>query len=120
MNKIQALHDFWSSFDLTAYDENSVPDDAVMPYITYEVISDSFGDAVAQTASLWYRSTSWESITQKELQIAEEITRGGKMITYDDGAFWIVRANPWAQRLADDSDDSVRRIILNVQIEFID
>ena len=42
MTAEQTLHSFWSSFGLTAYDENSVPDDAVLPYITYSVSYDSF------------------------------------------------------------------------------
>ena len=41
MDKSQAVHDFWSSFGLTAYDENAVPDNAQMPYITYSVVTDS-------------------------------------------------------------------------------
>ena len=40
MNKEQAIHFFWSQFGLPAYDENSVPDDAQMPYITYNVVID--------------------------------------------------------------------------------
>mgnify|MGYP007057717663 CR=1 FL=1 len=28
MNKTQALHQFWNSFGIDAYEENSVPDDA--------------------------------------------------------------------------------------------
>ena len=120
MNKIQALHAFWSSFDLKAYDETSVSDDTKLPYITYEVSSDDFGKTLAQTASLWYRSSSWSDITTKEQEIANFITRGGRMITYDDGAMWIQKATPWAQRLEEPSDDMIRRIVLNIQIEFMD
>lgn len=120
MNKIQALHSFWSGFELKAYDETSVPDNAQLPYITYEVSSDDFGNVLAQTASLWYRDSSWASITAKEQQIANYLGKGGKMITYDDGAAWIRKASPWSQRLADASDEMIRRIVLNVQIEFLD
>lgn len=120
MNKMQALHNFWSSFDLKAYDENSVPDNVVLPYITYESSSDFFGNSVAQTASLWYRDSSWVNITQKEQEISNAITRGGKIIPYDDGAIWIQRANPWAQRLEESGDDMIRRIVLNVTVEFLD
>ena len=118
MNKIQALNSFWSRFGLIAYDETHVPDYAEMPYITYETVSDSFGNTVAGSASLWYRTESWSEITQKELEIAEVITKGGMLVPYEGGAFWIKRGQPWAQRLADDTD-SVRRIILNVELEFL-
>lgn len=42
MTKAAALHSFFSGFGLTAYEENSVPDDAVFPYITYSLTTDSF------------------------------------------------------------------------------
>ena len=119
MNKIQALHSFWSGFGLKAYDETSVPDDAALPYITYEVISDEFGNSIPQTASLWYRSSSWSDITAKEMQISEYIGRGGRMVAFDNGAMWISKASPWAQRMSDPSDEMIRRIVLNTQIEFL-
>ena len=120
MNKIQALHSFWNSFNLKAYDEYSVPDNAVLPYITYEVSNSDFGKTLVQTASLWYRSSSWSEITAKEQEIANFITRGGRMIKYDDGAIWIQKASPWAQRMDDPSDELIRRIVLNVTVEFLD
>ena len=42
------------------------------------------------------------------------------MVAYDGGAFWIKKASPWAQRMAEASDDTIRRIFLNASIEFID
>lgn len=120
MDKMQALHSFWSGFNLKAYDENSVPDDAQLPYITYEASTDDFGNTLAQTASLWYRSSSWKDITAKEEEIAEYITRGGRLISYDRGALWLKRASPWAQRMDDPSDEMIRRIVLNVAVEFLD
>ena len=54
MTKAAALHSFYSSFGLTAYEENSVPDDAEFPYITYNITTDSFGNySTARTFSLW-------------------------------------------------------------------
>ena len=120
MNKLQALHAFWSGFGLKAYDENTVPDDAQLPYITYEATSDSFGDPVAQTASLWYRDSGWGNITAKEQEISDFITRGGRMIAYDDGAIWIQRGSPWAQRMSDSSDELIRRVVLIVSLEYLD
>lgn len=120
MNKIQALYNFWSSFGLEAYDETSVPDDSQLPYITYENADDNFGNEIAISASLWYRDTSWKGISEKSIEISDAITRGGKLVAYDGGAFWIRKGSPWAQRMSDDSDDSIRRIVLNLEIEFLD
>lgn len=120
MNKTQALYNFWSDFELNAYDETSVPDSAQLPYITYENADDSFGNEIAISASVWYRSTSWKDVTEKVVEISDAITRGGKLIVYDGGAFWIRKGSPWAQRMSDGSDDSIRRIVLNLVIEFLD
>ena len=119
MTPLQALHNFWSGFSIPAYDENTVPDDAALPYITYEASKDFFGPAIAQSASIWYRSPSWADITAKEQEIAAYIGRGGLMIGCEGGAIWIKRGQPWAQRQPDASDDAIRRIVLNLEVEFL-
>ena len=119
MTPMQSLHAFWSGFGLVAYDENSVPDKTAFPYITYEAREDFFNNTVALSASLWYRSSSWTAITEKEEQIADFIGRGGRTVAFDGGAFWIKRGQPWAQRMSDQSDEMIRRIVLNIEIEFI-
>lgn len=124
MNKVQAYQSFWESFGLTAYDENTVPDDAMAvnngKYITYEMADGEFNSTLALTASLWYKGYSWAEITEKELAISHEISRGGKLVPCDGGAIWIKKGTPWAQRMPDTSSDSIRRIVLNVEVEFLD
>ena len=119
MNKAQTLYNFWAGFGIPAYDETDVPPHAEFPYITYQVSDDDFGNTRIQNANLWYRSTSWEEITQKSEEIADYITRGGRMLAYDGGAIWIQRGNPWAQRMSDPSDKMVRLMILTVLIEYL-
>lgn len=119
MDKAQALHSFWSSFGIPAYDENTVDPDAVMPYITYEASTDSFDKTLPLTASIWYHSTSWAAISQKADEIATAISYGGVMQPFDGGAVWIGRGSPFAQRMGDDSDSNIRRIVLNITAEFI-
>lgn len=119
LDMMQTLQKFWGGFGLTAYDENTVPDSAVLPYITYEASSDFFGSDLQQAASLWYRSDSWKAITEKEKEIAEVIGRGGIVLQCEGGALWIKRGTPWAQRMYDNSDAQIRRIALNYEIEFI-
>lgn len=121
MDKAQAIHQFWSSFGLTAIDESSAYDESMeLPsnYITYEVQTANFGDSVALTASLWYRSTSWKDISQKADQIAEYIGWGGKLIPIDNGYIWIKLGTPFAQRMAVDQD-SIRRIYMNITVDFL-
>lgn len=120
MDRLQAIHGFWASFGWPAYEETSVPDGAELPYITHEGAVSDFGRPVAQTASLWDRSTGWTTVTEKEKEIAEAITRGGRYIPYDGGALIIQRASPWAQRMSEPNDDNVRRIVLNYEVEYLD
>lgn len=120
MDKVKAYTAFWNGFGLKAYDETSVPDNLVMPYITFEMMEDEFDHTLALTANVWYRSTSWVESVDKVKQIHEAIGRGGRLVAYDNGAFWIRRSTPWAQRVSDDNDDSVRRTVLNIEVEFID
>lgn len=122
MDKAQALHQFWSSFGLEAIDELSAYDEtAEIPdrYITYEVATANFGDAVALTASLWYRSTSWAEISQKADEIAAYIGYGGKVLPVDGGYIWIQLGHPFAQRMYVDENDSIRRIYINITADFL-
>lgn len=118
MNKSQAIQRFWSSFGLPAYDQFTVPHDARMPYITYSVSETDFGYPVSLTASLWYRSQSWEDIELKSYEIANRIGMG-RVFVLDDGRMWIYKGTPFAQRLADNTDDGVRRIFFNITAEFL-
>ena len=120
MDKSQAIHKFWSSFSIPAYDENSVPDDAQMPYITYNVVTNSIGNVSLLTASVWYRSTSWFEISKKVDEIAEKLASNGFYSdTLDNGVMWLVQGNPFAQRMSDPEDDMIRRYYLNVSAEFL-
>lgn len=119
MTKAVAIYQFWSSFGLTAYEENTVPDDATLPYITYQLVTDSFDREVPVTASLWYRSESWTAINAKTEEISQKISRGGKIISCDGGAIWLKRGQPFAQNMRDESDDLIKRKYLNITAEFM-
>lgn len=119
MTKAAAIYQFWNSFGLTAYDENTVPDDATFPYITYQLVTDSFDHEVVTTASLWYRSESWTAINAKADEISQKISRSGKIITCDGGAIWLKRGQPFAQNMGDESDDLIKRKYLNITAEFM-
>lgn len=119
MNKIQALHSFWNSFGLKAYDETDVPDNAELPYITYESMFDDFKSTLYLSASLWYYGTGMTEISTKMLDIESQIGKGGKIVKYNNGAFWIRKGSPFAYRMQD-TNDMIRRVILNVIIEFIE
>lgn len=118
MNKAQAIDKFWNSFELPAYDENSVPDDAVMPYITYSLSTDSLDNPVTLSGSLWYRSESWKDITLKSEEISKKVSEKGFYSDKIDGGYlWITRGSPFAQRMTD--INPVKRIYINLMVEFL-
>lgn len=117
MTAEQAIHSFWSSFSLTAYDENSVPDDAVLPYITYSVSYDSFDNDVSLTASAWDKSYSWMRLTQLANAIDSYIGKT-KMIRTDNGGIRITKGSPFYQRTGTEKD-TVKRIYFNIRAEYI-
>lgn len=119
MNKAAAMHQFWSGFGLTAYEENTVPSDAVFPYITYQLVTDAFDTDVAMTASLWYRGESWVDINAKEREISAYIGIGGVIIKRSDGRIWLKKGTPFAQNMGDESDSLIKRKYLNVTAEFL-
>ena len=119
MTKAAAIYQFWNSFGLKAYEENTVPDDATFPYITYQLVTDSFDREIPLSASLWYRSESWTAINAKTEEISQKISRGGKIIHCDDGAIWLKRGQPFAQNMGDESDDLIKRKYLNITAEFM-
>lgn len=121
MDKWQALQNFWSGYGIPAYDENSVfsgTDSPTMPYITYEAAIGDISSDVLLSASIWYKSTSWAAISQKAQDIAADI-EGGKIVPYDNGALWIKKGQPFAQRMSEPSDDKVRRMYLNIEAQFL-
>lgn len=119
MTKAAAIYQFWSGFGLTAYEENTVPEDATFPYVTYQLVTDSFDREVAATASLWYRGESWTAINAKTEEISKKIGASGKKIAVDGGGIWIKRGQPFAQNMGDESDDLIKRKYINISIVFI-
>lgn len=121
MDKSQAIHTFWSQFGLPAYDENTVPDEAEMPYITYDVGIGSLGDFINLNGSLWYKSTSWREISQKADEIEKAVKENGYYILdiENRGHLYITGGIPFYQRMSEPADDMTRRIYINLNVEFL-
>jgi len=122
MDKWQAIHNFWNGFNIPAYDATSVysgENSPQTPYITYEAQTGALGQVLTLTASIWYRSSSWEDISKKADEIAEYIGVGYAIADVDGGYVWLTRGQPFAQRMSDVEDDMIRRIYIIVNAEFL-
>ncbi len=119
MDKWEAQHNFWNSFGVPAYEEHSVPDDATFPRITYESATSTFENLVSITASIWTRTTSWLQADT----LADNIERYIKQMgcpEIKDGRYRVfIGDTTFAQRMDDPNDDQIKRILLNVQFEFM-
>ena len=125
MTKAAALQSFFSGFGIPAYEENSVyaladqGNAPSYPYLTYEAKLDYFGETdTVISFSLWYRSMKWTDINAKSEEISAAISRVGKFVDYDGGSVLIMRSQPWATHMGDDSDDMVKRIVHNLSIRY--
>lgn len=83
-----ALYRFFSGFGLPAYVENNVPDNADLPYITYELREPQAGERSSLTARVWYIDTGFQAITEKVDEIKNAVADGAS-IPVDGGAVWL-------------------------------
>ena len=131
MNKQQAYNAFWGGFGVLAFEENSVPDDETFaalikagvvaskyPYITYQVLTGDLGSSVFPTASIWDKSSSWERVDTLSNNISAYI-QGMNTIKLDNGRMFITKGMPFAQHMGEDGDPYIKRVILNLGIEFL-
>lgn len=130
MNKQQAFNNFWSGFGVLAFEENTVPDDDTIkalieagvaaskyPYITYQVITGDLNGPVFPTASIWDRSNSWERADLLTNRISEAIQKMNT-IKLDNGRAFITKGSPFAQHMSEEADSSIRRVVINLAVEF--
>lgn len=120
MNKYQALDTFFNSFGLSAYEENSIPKDAVMPYITYSVVTNMLSETgVNMSCNIWYKSNLWKTINAKTEEISSRLS-GGVNLKTDDGYIVLYRGTPFAQNIPhDNADSTVKGKYINIYADYI-
>lgn len=114
-NTAKALYQFFSSFGLPAYVEYSPPDDAVLPYITYQAIEPDWRDSGTIYARVWYRSASYVDINAKVDQIRAAIGEGLSIPT-EGGAVYLSKGSPFAQNMPMEGDDTLKVVYLLLNI----
>lgn len=117
MDKEQALHSFWGSFGLPAYDQNTVPSDAKLPYFTFEVVTGELNQRLPTSAKLWNRSTDWLFLDSKATEVAKKINEMSP-IPIDDGYLYITKDQPFSRRINDQQDSNIKGISFNIGVEF--
>ena len=101
----KGLYEFWTSFDIPAYVESSVPDDAELPYITYELRKPSWRGYTSYVVRVWYRDTSFDAISEKVGEISDAIGEG-KRLKVDGGFIWLFKDDNFAQLQPTEQEDT--------------
>lgn len=114
-----AIYEFLSSFGIPAYAASGTPDQAQMPYITYNLIIGDMLSPVSMEVDVWYKTDSEAVINAKVRDIEAAIKDGGKMLSYDTGGVWVTKGTPWCQSVTDE-DNSVKRRYLNMDLQFME
>ena len=119
MTKGAALQAFFGGI-MTAYAASAVPDDATLPYLTYDLITSAWGDGeVGITVNMWFRTTSEKEPNAAVDKLSKAIGLGGVQLQCDDGIIWLKRGSPWAQSLTDETDKTIKRRYINVTAEYL-
>ena len=117
LDKWSAQKVYWSSFGFPAYEELTVPENAQMPYITYQAVNGQLGGIMNASASLYYQGKSWTAIMQEVGQMEKAIDR---QVFIEEGIMKVRKPlSHFAQPMSDPSDDKIRRMLLTVEIEFL-
>ena len=112
----RALYEFFSGFGIPAYVHDSVPDNAQMPYITYELIEPEPLSFSYLHASVWYRDTSYAAVSAKCDQIKAAIGWGTSIPTGSGFiALFREKGTPFAQVLSDPNPET-KRVLLTMRI----
>ena len=119
MTKGAALQAFFGGI-MTAYASSAVPNDATLPYLTYDLITSAWGDGeVGLTVNMWFRTTSEKEPNEAVDKLSKAIGLGGVQLPCDDGIIWLKRGSPWAQSLTDETDKTIKRRYINVTAEYL-
>lgn len=119
MTKGAALQAFFGGI-MTAYAASAVPDDATLPYLTYDLITSAWGGSeVGLTVNMWFRTTSEKEPNAAVDKLSKAIGLGGVQLPCDDGIIWLKRGSPWAQSLTDETDKTIKRRYINVTAEYL-
>ena len=95
---------------MPAYPENTVPDDAVLPYITYDIKQPDWRGVASYNARVWYRDTSFLGILTKVDEISDAIGDSGARIVTEGGYIFLFRDNPFFQIQPNDETDEKIKI----------
>ena len=107
----KALYEFYSSFQLPAWQTDHVPDDATLPYITYLYAEPEYQSPVSHYVQVYMRTNSNTELLGKAGEIVRAIGEG---IVLDGGV--VIRPQTPLVQIINDEDPNIRRAYINLQL----
>lgn len=116
-----AIYQWLSEFGIPAYAATSTPNDADLPYITYDlVVGDWSGGEVNMPVNVWYRTDSEAEPNAKVREIHDRLKNGGESVACDGGIIWFKKGSPWAQAVrVEGEDERIKRRYVNINLEYL-
>lgn len=114
----QVIHSFFSGFQIPAYLEENIPDDATLPYITYTFSVPEWNEQTSLQVRVWYEGNSVVPVFTKVDEILNAVGYGGISIPFNTGSVVIYKDNPTVQLQPYDSPDrDIKVAYLNLILE---
>lgn len=118
MTADRALFNFFSGVGMPAYPETAVPDDTVMPYLTYTTAFGAWGDVpVSLTVKMWFHTESETVPTEKAWQVMRRIGAGTN-IPCDGGCIFLTMGQPRCVAFTHESDKTIKGRMLNISAAY--
>lgn len=119
LKTIQAYYNFWSSVipGVPAFVEQTVPELQSMPYITYTLQQNSFGESAIHQARVWTQSTDYEQMANCLQIIEDKIPDAGVNLPVEGGVIIFYRGQPFIQKMP--MEDPLLQVgYINIEAQF--
>ena len=102
---------------LSAYPSANVPDNALLPYLTYDAAYGSWESGpVAVTVNMWFHTSSVDIPDAAAMELSQAIGYGGVRIPCDEGCVWIKRGAPFSRTMPTE-DPNLKLCYINLTME---
>lgn len=104
---------------LPAYPSAAVPDDAMLPYLTFDAAYGDFeSGSVPVTVSMWFHTASLDIPDAAARELSGAVGYGGARIRCDEGCIWLTRGSPFS-KIVPTEDPNLRLCYVNLTAEFL-
>lgn len=102
---------------IPAYPSAHVPDNATLPYLTYDAAYGNFESGpVAVTVNMWFHVSCADIPNAAARELSVALGCGGARIPCDDGVIWLKRGVPFSRTLPTE-DPNLKLCYVNLTAE---